>query len=365
MVFMKLTIIQRIKIERVCKRWQVISKDNCWTDLKEIDAEFIMNNILTIADAKDIDLAFFNIFVRCGTYLQKLEINIKMLPKVLPEFLLTDIYRYCSALCEFNFYGVLMDGETDSFFGKIFLNNQNLSSVKIPTSFITGSCLSNLNPTKLKKLEIRLEKKSDNTLTSNFINFKNLTFLNIRCTYEQIDAIMDSRNWDNLTDLVLHRTFDFKSNQQPDYKTHFKKLSKVKHLSIYNITLKNIFLKELVKMKLNRLTLFYFEIEDYQQFLLSIQSFHELESLRLRQDRSRLVDDKFFQSFKQCKKIKFIELSIFPKITTEGVLLLRELPSIEVLIIERSRKVNAEIIKNTLKTIKNISINESTFEKKI
>lgn len=358
LIFMELPYIERIKIERVCKRWRVLSKDNCWTDLKSFDTKFIQTNILNMIEKRHLDMAFFHILFRCGFYLEKIDITFHDLPEFKTEFLFIDIYKYCSRLSKIIFRGALISGNTDHFYGKVFLENKNLNTVKISSSYITGSCLSNLSPKNLTHLEIRLERESDAFITKNFSSFKNLASLNLRCTSEQIDDILDSINCENLTDLTLHKTLNSKSNVQPNYKKHLKKFTNLKLLNLYHVKLKYYCLKDLVKIKLKCLNLNYFSIKDYEQFLVCIESLQNLESIKLKEGSLQSIDDNFFHSISKCKKMKLIELNRIQKITTQGLFILKYLPDLETLVVCKCRQIDALKVKKSLASIKNIEIKD-------
>ena len=168
-IFNLVSVTERIRIERVCKRWECIAKAS-WSKSKELqmNAQVLGLNI----DLKDIDGLYVaeEIFRRCGRYLEKIIVvtidyyMASLLVKYCPIIqsikcneisivgiqILSDNYKNISKLnilCE-------LDDSFEEALGNLFFNNKNLKFLKFPNYHCSVDCLMKLPLDKIVTIKL-------------------------------------------------------------------------------------------------------------------------------------------------------------------------------------------------------------------
>ncbi|KAK0070909.1 hypothetical protein PV326_001936, partial [Microctonus aethiopoides] len=97
-IFLYLPIKDRMRIERVCKRWQTVNQE-AWSDIKELnfpeDFNFLLLSYPEILD-DDQKAAIEKFLSRCGRFLNKLEHDIEY--SSYGNYIIPIIAKYCHNL---------------------------------------------------------------------------------------------------------------------------------------------------------------------------------------------------------------------------------------------------------------------------
>ncbi|XP_043524916.1 putative RNA-binding protein EEED8.10 [Frieseomelitta varia] len=103
-IFSHLPIIDRIRIERVCKRWKALIKES-WYNMKRLDLRHSMWGSLADRKRKKISLCILReILLRCGSYLN--EVDLSFVPYYLHQYTVTLIGKLCRNLEIINITGL-------------------------------------------------------------------------------------------------------------------------------------------------------------------------------------------------------------------------------------------------------------------
>lgn len=359
-IFSCLPFTDRVRVERVCKRWRSVIFKNSWTNLKSLTSQMLIEKSLNHLNKMQLDLCIFALFKRSGKYLRVLDLNTVFFADFNITRMLRVIVKNCSNLQSLIIYGRVMMGDTDVFMNKIFSNNKKLTTIAIPNFIIHGYCLKSLNASYIYRLEIQLNQICcRKELREIFKNFKNLRVFSLHAQADQIDIILENLGGKILENLKIHRQIDFKPEIQPNYDQHLDKMPRLDTLNLYYVLIKSTFLTKKFQCNLKKLSLSYFEIEDYENFLKALKNLIKLEEIKLSSERTPCpLNDDLFISLQKCINLKYIEIRTCPNITDEGIIALNVLPKFKLLILQRCVSVNAENIFRDLKNAKLIKIDK-------
>ncbi|XP_043515896.1 F-box/LRR-repeat protein fbxl-1-like [Frieseomelitta varia] len=103
-IFSQLPLMDRIRLERVCKRWKALIKKS-WYNIKRLDLRYSMWGSLADTDTREISLTVLrNILFRCGSYLN--EVDLSFVPYYLHQDTVMVIGDLCRNLKILNITGV-------------------------------------------------------------------------------------------------------------------------------------------------------------------------------------------------------------------------------------------------------------------
>ena len=174
-IFQFLSVADRIRIERVCRKWKKVAK-NSWTKFKvlNLDAKYlglkpsnIRHEIPTITDHITEE-----ILKRCGRYLKKIDSNFLKLT----DFMCL-VAKYCKNIQTITYVRVTVQGlktlirncnnisdlylsyylekpKEDTLLGELFSKNRKLRALKFCISDGFGECLLKLPLAEMEKLAI-------------------------------------------------------------------------------------------------------------------------------------------------------------------------------------------------------------------
>ena len=177
-IFQYLSINQRIEIERVSKRWQMVSRSS-WNDFTRLHADGILNRVDKKFNKKSIQQIILNVIQRGGLFLKKIDVSSFCCTA---KYDVSSILKYISEYC-FNIEHFYLSLDTEEKFDfsenmliNIFSKNQNLKDVKFGEVTLSGQCLLSLNGKSLVMIHLYSVKfyKNSSYLSEAFSKFKNL-----------------------------------------------------------------------------------------------------------------------------------------------------------------------------------------------
>ena len=116
-IFNLLPIVDKIRAERVCKRWQAASKDS-WSKVKVLSLHPKHLRLIPYFDIKTTEQVAKEILKRCGRYLEKIDSNYNCV-----EFgCISAVAKYCTNIRSITCNGLTVQQIIDNLFNflKIF-----------------------------------------------------------------------------------------------------------------------------------------------------------------------------------------------------------------------------------------------------
>ena len=180
-IFRKLSPVEKVRIELVCKIWQEESQ-NAWSRIKDIELDSLKLGFLPVGKLHEIKPITYHVarevLKRCGKYIHRIDFKEKQkfcAMDVISEFCpniqcIENAYatskglrcmandRTCRNLVKLHIRALVPERtEWDVLFGTIFDNNKNLQFLKIGNgNALNGDCLDHLPLDKLKELSIQI-----------------------------------------------------------------------------------------------------------------------------------------------------------------------------------------------------------------
>lgn len=366
-IFTFLSALDRIKAERVCKRWNFLSKKS-WYKHKAIEDDLMK----AIGDKKfqndDFGIGFDAVLSRSQKYVKIVKID---LSTVTPEQifgLLNSLVEYSENLEVLNFSRRAFQGNIDEMLMYLFLRNKNLTSLVLPTAKITGECLVALEPKKL--IEIQLLVDPDiirvDYLQKAFSSFVNLKILGLEAKFSHVNLVLSeiTTNDCKIEKLQVLRIFDKRDSEQPNYPDYFSKMKNLFELNLSYVTLNKWSFKALNAEALTSLLLLAFNTDDYSYFLIFLKSCRNLKNIHIGIDMGNCIKNDVFESLAECKKLYHVHLVNCKNISNEGVAKLAVLPNLTLLQVDRSLGVTLEYVRKKFKHVRKISINGTVITRK-
>ncbi|CAD1474536.1 unnamed protein product, partial [Heterotrigona itama] len=211
-IFLQLPIIDRIRIERVCKRWRALSQKS-WCSVKRLDLSYSIWGSVSDINRKEISTCTIRkVLLRCGSYLN--EIHLSLVPSHLRQSTVTIVAKFCPNLQIIDITGLTISasgidslinnchGITKFSLGpttyvcdidlqKLFKVNPKLRYFKFSSTKICGRCLLHLPLETIE--EIVLESCTylqEQPLSQAIAYLRNLRALTInKCVYISGDVI--------------------------------------------------------------------------------------------------------------------------------------------------------------------------------
>ncbi|XP_011500466.1 PREDICTED: F-box/LRR-repeat protein 13-like [Ceratosolen solmsi marchali] len=316
-IFQYLSIVDRIRIERVCKRWQIISRTS-WYDIKDLNFD---NELWGFKKSSFIEKINYRIFKkvlnRCGQFLISIEFydyNSRLGPNVLnivARFCPNLQYLYASDLtvspwsiknlanscCKIRLFSIgNCTDKCDKELSALFKRNADLNQLNVYwNNKITGKCLSKLNSESIE------------------------TIIFFDCPSILLRHFNVVKNFQNLKVLVMdhfHDSYSFFNN---------------------NNTMDNI---GSCSEKLRILTLSSCPL--YTTSLDKIANLTSLECLDLSCNDS-VDDDVLIMIGANCKLLKTVDLSDCNAVTNMGLSHIVSLPLLKSLLIEYLNNISDEV----------------------
>ncbi|XP_060815010.1 uncharacterized protein LOC132906659 [Bombus pascuorum] len=300
-IFLQLPIIDRIRIERVCKRWKALSQES-WSSVKRLDISMWSLSCLKRREISTCTIR--KVLLRCGSYLN--EINLSIVSYPLRQSTATIVAKLCPNLQKIDITGIVISasginslinnchGITKFCLGpttyvcdidlqKLFKMNPKLRYFKAYSSKITGRCL----------LYLPLEAMEEIVLEY------------CTCLQEHLLAQAFAK-LQNLKSLTMNRCIDISGNVIQAISTNCTNL---KTLEISCIS-------------------FLLQSND----MLHIAQLTNLEVLKI--SMNALVTDEFFSNLaSKCLQLKYLDIAECLLVTDISVAAVAALPKLEVLII--------------------------------
>ncbi|XP_072754936.1 putative RNA-binding protein EEED8.10 isoform X2 [Anoplolepis gracilipes] len=313
-IFLFLPIIDRVRIERVCKRWKDLSQDS-WRMMKTLDLSastwgFLETHTICTAILRKI-------LLKCGKYLT--EINLSDTSNFLRQSTLTIIGKLCPNLTSIDVTALTICASGIS---TLASNCKNITKFKLGPS--TYSCDNELK--NLFKLNKNLEHLA--------ISKNNIAGKSLLCLPSQ-----------TMHTIILDRCDNIQDNH---FSTALKKLKNLKHLAITNCTgITVITLKAIGEhcKSLNEL-----EIEGSLLFAEGKDVLHLTKLVNLKVLKfiyNPLVSDEFLINLtQQCQQLTYLDITGSLDVTDAGLAAIATLPTLEKLIINYVRKITDKGLEN-------------------
>lgn len=302
-IFLQLPIVDRIRIERVCKRWRMLSKES-WHSVKQLDLSSSMWGALPGSEHRGINTSTLRkVLLRCGPYLN--EIDLSQMSSPLNLSTLTIVGKLCP-----NLQRIDVTGLTVSTSGILSLTNNCHDIVKFSLGSTTHICDMDLQKLfkanrKLRYFRLVLGKISGRCL--NYVPLETMEEIVLdRCTslheYSLTKAIAKLQN---LKSITISKCFDISGDV-------------IQAISVNCTALKTLELSSISAL---------LQPSD----MLPIAELSNLEVLRI--DKNPVVTDELLINLaSKCLKLKYIDITECIFVTNAGVAAIGSLPKLEVLI---------------------------------
>ncbi|XP_076389174.1 putative RNA-binding protein EEED8.10 isoform X2 [Megachile rotundata] len=302
-IFLQLPIVDRIRIERVCKRWRALSQES-WRSVKRLDLSYLMWGSLPSIKRREINTGTLRkVLLRCGRFLN--EISLSQIPRQLNQSTLTIVGKLCPNLQRIDVTDLTVSasginsltnnchditrlslGSTthicDMDLQKLFEVNPKLRYFKVVYGKICGRCLAYLPSETME--EIVLES----------------------CTYLQEHFLSQAiAKLQNLKSLTIHKCVDISGNVIQAICTHCTNL---KTLELSSIS-------------------FLIQSND----MLHITQLCNLEVLKISMNIV-VMDELLTNLALKCLRLTYVDIAECFFVTNVGVAAIATLPKLEVLI---------------------------------
>ncbi|XP_011305196.1 F-box/LRR-repeat protein 7-like [Fopius arisanus] len=302
-IFLHLPIADRVRIERVCKRWQSLAQES-WRSVKKLDLVKEHWGISPKARLQMLDTnTLRKVLMKCGQFLAHLDLSI--VAYGLTSSTLTIVGKFCPNLEFLNIRGLEL---SPSGIASLMKNCQHMT--KFVMKSLNGPCEKNLSQlfamsTKLQSLEIQDES----------INGKCLGYLPT----------------DTIEEISMSRCISLQS-------THFDS-AVVKFTALRKITLKSCIclLNSSLKAIGTIESLTHLELSgDYAMFsavhMNHLVNLKNLEHLNL-SHHICVTDDFLVNVSKNCKKLNYLDITGCMNVTDRAIVSLSALSKLETLVI--------------------------------
>ncbi|XP_011504616.1 PREDICTED: F-box/LRR-repeat protein 7-like [Ceratosolen solmsi marchali] len=315
-VFMFLPIIDKIKMERVCRRWRIISQES-WRTFKKLDLSQSSwgFDILNNGPREVYTATLRQVLLRCGQFLS--HIDLSKFTENLSQSTLTIVARLCPNLQHINITGLAVSSA-----GIKTLTDNCHNITEFSLGLCSASCDNDLSDLFLKNEKLRYLK-----LTGNSISGRCLLNLPV----ESIEIII----------------LDDCNNISPEYfHTAIQRLQKLHTLSVKKcITFADQTVKaiSLCSKSLKVLCLCHYYPMIVRNAMLCIAELVNLETLNLNHNIS--VGDEFLVGVgAQCKQLKNVDISCCKAVTNKGLAAIISLPNLQHLSINYLFLVTDEVL---------------------
>lgn len=365
-IFSYLEDFERIKAERVCRRWNTLCRKS-WNHYHSLNFARVKDNMGKKFNEKHLVDAIIAILVRGGRFLFDITANYKYQGETwIVKYVFNMVPKYCQNLNKlFITEGYIVGA--NYILERVFSSNVNLKYLIIPNVKINGACLSKLNLDMIEILNVLMvedlnDKKERDLVRRTFSNLKNLRTLVLSADRQHIDLILDSLmskslSYIKITELLSSNgLYSSNAKEHFDFKKNVTTLNNLEQLHMHAVRLSIHNLKIISSKNLTDLFLLGFQIEDYHYFLNFIRSSVNLQKISLIYDSYDIIDDDFLNCVVECQQLSDITLTKCPNITDQGILNLVKLPLLRKLIIERSGVADQSKIYEKMKHVEYVKI---------
>ncbi|KAK9298503.1 hypothetical protein QLX08_008183 [Tetragonisca angustula] len=309
-IFLQLPIVDRIRIERVCKRWKALSQES-WHSVKRLDLSYSIWGSLSGINRKEISICTIRkVLLRCGSYLN--EINLSLVPCHLRQSTVTVVAKLCPNLQIIDITGLTV---STSGINSLIANCHYITKFSLgPTSYVCDADLQKLfyvNP-KLRYFKFSGTKMGGRCLfhlpleTMEEIVLESCTYLQ---EYPLSQAIAKLRN---LRALTISKCVYISGNVIRAIGTHCTNLKTLEVSSI----------------------LFSLQSDD----MLHIAQLTNLEVLKI--SMNTVVTDELLSILaSKCLCLTYLDIAECFLVTNAGIAAIATLPKLEVLIMNNLRLV--------------------------
>ncbi|XP_050459937.1 F-box/LRR-repeat protein 7-like isoform X2 [Cataglyphis hispanica] len=313
-IFLFLPIIDRVRIERVCKRWRDLSQDS-WRMMKRLDLSsstwgFLQTHTIRTATLRKV-------LLKCGKFLT--QINLSDTSNFLRQSTLTIVGKLCPNLTSIDVTALTICA---SGIGTLASNCKNITRFSLGPS--TYSCDNELK--NLFKLNKKLEYLA--------ISKNNITGKSLLCLPAQ-----------TIHTIILDRCDNIQDNL---FSTALKKLENLKHLTINNCS--GITVRTLKAIGVHCKSLNELEIEGGLLFAEKADVLHLTKLVNLKVLKfiyNPLVSDEFLINLaQQCQQLIYLDITGALDVTDSGLAAVATLPKLEKLIISYIRKITDNGLEN-------------------
>ncbi|XP_071872648.1 putative RNA-binding protein EEED8.10 [Bombus fervidus] len=300
-IFLQLPIIDRIRIERVCKRWKALSQES-WSSVKRLDISMWS---LSCLNRKEISTCTIRkVLLRCGSYLN--EINLSIISYPLRQSTATIVAKLCPNLQRIDITGIVISA---SGINSLINNCHDITKFSLgPTTYVCDVDLQKLfkmNP-KLRYFKAYSSKISGRCLLYLPLEtMEEIVLEHCTCLQEHLLAQAFAK-LRNLKSLTMNKCIDISGNVIQAVGTNCTNL---KTLEVSCIS-------------------FLLQSND----MLHIAQLTNLEVLKI--STNGLVTDEFFSNLaSKCLRLKYLDIAECLLVTDISIAAVAALPKLEVLII--------------------------------
>ncbi|KZC11051.1 PREDICTED: uncharacterized protein LOC107189129 [Dufourea novaeangliae] len=299
-IFLQLPIIDRVRIERVCKRWRALSQES-WKSVKKLDLLCMDSSVLSSLAINTPILR--KILLRCGRFLN--EINLSQVESRLSPSTLTIVGKLCP-----NLQRIDVTALTVSLAGinSLMKNCRNITKLSLgPTTYICDRDLQKLfklNP-KLRYFKVVTGKICGKCLlhlpleTMEEIVLERCSYLQIQCLSQAIEKLQ------NLKSLTIKNCLD-----------------------VSTIVMQTIGM-HCTNLKMLELSELYMPIRSNE--ILHIAQLTNLEVLKV--SRNAMITDEFLSNLaSKCQQLIYLDISECDSVTSVGIAAVATLQKLETLI---------------------------------
>ncbi|XP_029671318.1 F-box/LRR-repeat protein 7-like isoform X2 [Formica exsecta] len=313
-IFLFLPIIDRVRIERVCKRWRDLSQDS-WRMMKTLDLSpstwgFLETHTIRTATLRKV-------LLKCGKFLT--QINLSDTSNFLRQSTLTIVGKLCPNLMSIDVTALTICA---SGIGTLASNCKNITRFSLGPS--TYSC-----DNELKNLF-----KVNNNLEYLAISKNNIAGKSLLCLPAQ-----------TIHTIILDRCDNIQDNL---FSTALKKLENLKHLTINNCS--GITVRTLKAIGVHCKSLNELEIEGGLLFAETADVLHLTKLVNLKVLKfiyNPLVSDEFLINLaQQCQQLIYLDITGSLDVTDIGLAAIATLPKLEQLIINYVKKITDNGLEN-------------------
>ncbi|XP_043527430.1 F-box protein SKIP2-like isoform X2 [Frieseomelitta varia] len=317
-IFLQLPIVDRIRIERVCKRWKALSQES-WHSVKRLDLSYSIWGCLSGINRKEISICTIRkVLLRCGSYLN--EINLSLVPCHLRQSTVTVVAKLCPNLQIIDITGLTV---STSGINSLITNCHYITKFSLgPTSYVCDADLQKLfyvNP-KLRYFRFSGTKMSGRCLfhlpleTMEEIVLESCTYLQEHFLSQAIPKLR------NLRALTISKCVYITGNVIQAIGTHCTNLKTLEVSSI----------------------LFSLQSDD----MLHIAQLTNLEVLKL--SMNTVVTDLLLSTLaSKCLCLTYLDIAECFLVTNAGITAIATLPKLEVLIMNNLRLVTHINLRDT------------------
>ncbi|XP_076749746.1 putative RNA-binding protein EEED8.10 [Xylocopa sonorina] len=302
-IFLQLPIVDRIRIERVCKRWRALSLES-WRSVKKLDLSFSMWGSLPGSKRREINTGTLRkVLLRCGSYLT--EINLSQTPCLLSPSTLTIVGKLCSNLQRIDLTGLNVSASGIS---SLADNCHDITKFSLGlTSYVCDMDLQKLfkaNP-KLRYFKVAFGKICGACLF--YLPLETMEEIVLECCASLREQFLSQAiaKLKNLKSLIIHSCIDISGNVILSVGTYCTNL---KILELSSIS-------------------FLIQSND----ILHIAQLSNLEVLKI--STNTVVTDELLSNLaSKCLQLKYVDISESRFVTNVGVAAIATLPKLETLI---------------------------------